>query len=248
MKVFCCNTQDEHMRRALLNLGWYENKNITSSFFDLKWMYMDNESDYKFLIEGQFYNHFQNNKELTTKIGLTNNLKDFSEYGANFDQFYPRCYDLGNNKEMIEFSADFEHTNMMILLKKHIKYFKTRCRGVLKEISKEIKKNIENKKTRTEKEVLMKMNRRKPKHIFKTSIFNETNKNKEFLINLNLMQIAMCYYKTLYNQIKNFIDEGKHYYDLSTIDRKFKEDLMNYSKLNPPFDPIPELEKVIIYL
>ena len=76
---------------------------------------MDNESDYKGLIEGQYYNHFQNNKELTTKIGLTNNLKEFCEYGANFDQFYPRCYDLGNNKELMEFTADFEHTNMMIL-------------------------------------------------------------------------------------------------------------------------------------
>ena len=110
MKVFCCNTQDEHMRRALLNLVWYENKNITSSFFDLKWMYMDNESDYKFLIEGQFYNHFQNNKELTTKIGLTNNLKDFSEYGANFDQFYPRCYDLNESADFDDFVEEYKFT------------------------------------------------------------------------------------------------------------------------------------------
>lgn len=231
------------MRRALLNFGWYENKNSNSSFFDLKWLYMDNESDYKGLIDGQYYNHFQNNKELTTKIGLTNNLKEFCEYGANFDQFYPRCYDLGNNKELMEFTADFEHTNMMILLKKHIRYFKSRI-NYLKEIKHEIKKKVEHKKTRNDKEIIMRMNRKKPKHIFKAACFNENVKNKDFIINMNLMQIAVCYYKTLYHQIKTFIDEGKHYYDLSTIDKKFKEELMNYSKLNPPYDPIPESEKV----
>ena len=74
--------------------------------------------------------------------------------------------------------------------------------------------------------------------------FNENLKNKDFIINMNLMQIAVCYYKTLYHQIKTFIDEGKHYYDLSTIDKKFKEELMNYSKVNPPYEPIPESEKV----
>ena len=163
-KVFCCNTQDEHLRRALLNLGWYENKNINSFFFDLKWVYIDNENDYKFLIDGQFYNHFQNNKELTTKIGLTNNLKEFSEYGVNFDEFYPRCYDLGNDKDLMEFSADFEHTNMMILLKKHIKYFKLKKKNLIKEIKMELKINEEKKKTRNDKVILMKMIKRKPKN------------------------------------------------------------------------------------
>ena len=245
-KVFCCNTQDEHMRRALLNFGWYENKNINSFFFDLKWVYMDNENDYKFLIDGQFYNHFQNNKELTTKIGLTNNLKDFCEYGIYFDQFYPRCYDLGNNKDMIEFTADYEHTNMMILLKKHIKYFKMKRKEIIKEINKELIIKEEKQKVKNQKEIMIKMIRRKPKNIFKACSYNEDTKKKDFLVNIHLIHIAICYFKTLYRQIKNYIDEGKHY-DLSTIDKKFKLELMNYSKTSPPYEVVFDTEKVHYY-
>ena len=86
----------------------------------------------------------------------------------------------------MEFTADFEHTNMMILLKRHIKYFKSRI-NYLKQIKVEIKKKAEHKKTRNEKEVIMRMNRKKPKHIFKAACFNENVKNKDFIINMNLM-------------------------------------------------------------
>lgn len=231
-KVFCCNTQDEHIRRALLNLGWFENKNNNSFFFDLKWVYMDNEQDYKFLIDGQFYNHFQNNKEITTKIGLSNNLKAFCEYGVNFDCFYPRCYDLGNDKELYEFVADFEHTNMMILLKKHIKYFKIKALKVIEEIKQELRKKEEKFQKSDKKVIFLKMQRKKPKNYFKNYVFHEeNNKNPDFLVNIHLIQIAVCYYRTLYQQIKNFIDEGRNY-DFSNIDKKYKEDLMEYSKYN----------------
>lgn len=242
-KVFCCNTQDSYVRRALLSFGWYENKNINSFFFDLKWVYIDDENDYKFLIEGQYYNHFQNNKELTTKIGLTNNMKEYCEYGVNFDEFYPRCYDLGNNKEMNEFIIDFENTNMMILLKKHIKYFKTKCPLKIKEVKKQLINKETKKKNTNEKEILWKRFRKKPQNIIKTSCFQEEEKNKDFLVNINLLHIAIHYYKTLYHQIINFIDEGKHY-DLNKIDKKFKEELMEYSKFNCPYESIPPINRV----
>lgn len=242
-KVFCCNTQDSYVRRALLSFGWYENKNINSFFFDLKWVYIDDENDYKFLIEGQYYNHFQNNKELTTKIGLTNNMKEYCEYGVNFDEFYPRCYDLGNNKEMNEFIMDFENTNMMILLKKHIKYFKKKCPMKIKQVKDQLINKETKKKNANEKDILWKRFRKKPQNIIKNSCYQEDEKNKDFLVNINLLQIAIHYYKTLYHQIINFIDEGKHY-DLNKIDRKFKEELMEYSKVNCPYESIPLTNRV----
>lgn len=246
-KVFCCNTQDDYIRRALLNFGWYENKNVNSYFFDLKWVYMDNENDYKFLIDGQFYNHFQNNKELTTKISLTNNMKQFCEYGINFDEFYPRCYDLGSNKEMREFVADFEQTNMMILLKKHIKYFKTKCPLLIKEVKKELIIKDQKRKEKTEKEIMWKKFKKKPKNIIKNCNFQNEKKNPNFMVNITLLQMALSYFKTVYDQIINFIDEGKHY-DLNMIDKKFKEELMNYSKINIPYDEVPLANKVCRFI
>jgi len=40
------------------------------------------------------YNHFLNNKELTTKIALQANLKNYIDYDAKVFEFFPRCYDL----------------------------------------------------------------------------------------------------------------------------------------------------------
>ncbi len=52
VKVFCFNSRDEHIKRALKKLGWIENPTAGSMLFDLKWTYTDVDSDYGTLMDG----------------------------------------------------------------------------------------------------------------------------------------------------------------------------------------------------
>ena len=61
------NSRDFHIRRALLKGGWVENKVQSSMFHNLKYSYKDEPVDYKIMRDGMFFNHFENNREITTK-------------------------------------------------------------------------------------------------------------------------------------------------------------------------------------
>lgn len=97
------NSQDDYIRRTLVKLGWKEIKSSNSNNFELKWIYIDSSDDYKLLQDNQFYNHFKNNTELTSKGRLHYNLKNNSSYGVNPEEFFPRCFDLGSDVEREEF-------------------------------------------------------------------------------------------------------------------------------------------------
>jgi hypothetical protein len=118
-RVFVMNSKDDHIRRALLSRGWVENSNSNSGAFHLKWAYSDTDADYKELRPGQFFNHFANNRSLTTKSGLCRALRGVCTYGINTDSFFPRCYDLGDLAQMEEFKLDYLRTAVLTVVKKH---------------------------------------------------------------------------------------------------------------------------------
>ena len=122
-RVFIINSQDDYIRRALKRKGWYENKVPTSHAFHLKWTYSDSEPDYRSLRPGQFFNHFQNNRRLTTKYGLSNCFRGNTEYGLDPEGFYPRTYDLGDAVQVEELKADYERTAALGVVKQHAEYF-----------------------------------------------------------------------------------------------------------------------------
>lgn len=122
-KVFILNSQDDHIRRILKQKGWSENKHLTSSAFHFKWSYTDSEADYKSLKPGQMFNHFQNNRELTTKSGLSKNLRSVDRYGVDIDTFFPRCYDLGIQAQVEEFKVDYKKQEIYNTVKRHAEYF-----------------------------------------------------------------------------------------------------------------------------
>ncbi len=122
--IFCFNSRDWHIKQALERFGWVENPSIDSQLFDLKWTYRDLETDYQKLNEGQYYNHFRNNQELTTKSGLMKNLIENAEFGMNRLNFFPRGYDLSQVHQLNEFKEDFEKTALGNLLKNLWKYLK----------------------------------------------------------------------------------------------------------------------------
>jgi hypothetical protein len=68
---------------------------------------------------------------LTTKVGLTNNLKYLKWWSTiPIDQFFPRSYDLSEMKEIGEFKEDFRVCRAESILKKFVK--KKECPAVEK--------------------------------------------------------------------------------------------------------------------
>ena len=94
--------------------------------FNVKWEFSDssNQDVYKNLRSNQFYNHFPDSRELTTKQGLNQNLHNITLPGVDIYSFYPRCYDLSDKRQFDLFEDDFNRTAILSCLKQHAKYFK----------------------------------------------------------------------------------------------------------------------------
>ena len=67
----------------------------------------------------QFYNHFADNRELTTKAGLCKNLWTNSSDQSilQISSFFPRCYDLSDAKQAEHFVNDFNQTAIFSVIK-----------------------------------------------------------------------------------------------------------------------------------
>jgi tubulin monoglycylase TTLL3/8 len=121
-KVFILSGGYGDLRNALLQRGWFENKNFNSNCFDLKWCLKAKEIDHSNLKEGQIVNHFAKATSITTKVGLTHSLKNLIWFkNIDVDSFYPRCFDLGMQEETDDFIEDFKATKAQSLLKIYVR-------------------------------------------------------------------------------------------------------------------------------
>lgn len=122
-KVFSFDSPDEHIRKALHQRNgsvWIENRRPGSQLWNLRWCATDSEADYRDLGEGDLYNHFQNNHELTTKVGLSRSLRRLAvDERVDVDAFFPRCYDMGVGSEREDFVLDFRRSAAFIVAKSH---------------------------------------------------------------------------------------------------------------------------------
>ncbi|CEM28295.1 unnamed protein product [Vitrella brassicaformis CCMP3155] len=117
------NGVEEAVRSTLLSMHWLEAppSQYQSPFFDLKWSIRDDQSEYNRLIDGQCFNHFRGNRELTTKGGLTRTLLRYSsEALVNTDTFFPTSYDLGNAIDRQDFLHCFRVSAAYGVLKRHL--------------------------------------------------------------------------------------------------------------------------------
>ena len=122
-----------------------QNAGHNSHLFNVKWEFSERDKDvYKLLHSNQFYNHFPDSRELTTKQGLNQNLNNITDPGVDIYNFYPRCYDLSDQRQVELFQDDFNRTAILACLKKHAKYFKRHCRDILKEIEAKDRLILEN--------------------------------------------------------------------------------------------------------
>ena len=68
-RYFYFDSEDQHIRKALLNEGWRETQLLTHHSLDLLWLYNNDKLECEAVkkLSGPYLNHFKNNHLLTTK-------------------------------------------------------------------------------------------------------------------------------------------------------------------------------------
>ena len=91
---------EPYIRRTIATLGWRDVPS-GSDKFHVKFDVLDENVKVN---ANQYYNHFVDNRQLTTKAGLCRNLWTQCHYEHNLkiSEIFPRCYDLSDEK-----SAEF---------------------------------------------------------------------------------------------------------------------------------------------
>lgn len=102
--------------------------------------------DFRTLRPGQLCNHFPNNQELTTKVGLARNLLRLSGCEHKCEWWFPRCYDFTDQTQIEWFSADYEKTAVVNYVRRHGDYFKSVHWREIKQIKREVERGGEWKK------------------------------------------------------------------------------------------------------
>jgi hypothetical protein len=115
-RIFCCPNAYPDLRAELLKRGWIDNRDMKSRFFDLKFS-KSGDVDYETLEPHQQVNHFWRSWELTTKVGLTMNIRNAHWHShMKADDFYPRAFNLYDPHERADFVADFKLTKAQAIL------------------------------------------------------------------------------------------------------------------------------------
>ncbi|KAF4691320.1 Tubulin tyrosine ligase-like, member, variant 2, partial [Perkinsus olseni] len=121
-RVFIIKGGYNDLKKALLRRGWVENLDSKSTNFDLKWTLNAKDIDYIALKDGQMANHFGRNREITTKTGLTSNLRNsYSVHNlTDMDDYYPRAYDLSDPQDVGDFILEYKLTKCMSILRQFL--------------------------------------------------------------------------------------------------------------------------------
>ena len=98
-------------------MGWIDNiASADPSKFHVKFDVSD--LDVK-VNQNQLYNHFADNREITTKAGLCKNLWNLCPYESQLQvsHLFPRCYDLSDARQTVAFREDFNQTAILSIIK-----------------------------------------------------------------------------------------------------------------------------------
>ena len=123
-KIFICSKAYQPLIKELERRGWHRNKDRQSLIFDLKYVILESESSMLVndLKPFQMVNHFYRNNLITTKVGLQHSLKNLIWSSSTpMDEFFPRCYDMSDFKEIDEFKEEHRIIRAESILKKYVK-------------------------------------------------------------------------------------------------------------------------------
>mmetsp|Transcript_3502 Transcript_3502/g.5971 ORF Transcript_3502/g.5971 Transcript_3502/m.5971 type:complete len:669 (+) Transcript_3502:853-2859(+) len=121
-RIFICSNAYQPLIQELERRGWHRNKDRKSSLFHLKYVILESESSMmEDLKPFQMVNHFLKNNLIVTKVGLQQSLKNLVWWSTiPQDQFFPKCYNLTDLKELQEFKEDFRVNRAEAILKKYL--------------------------------------------------------------------------------------------------------------------------------
>ncbi|CBZ50659.1 putative tubulin-tyrosine ligase family protein [Neospora caninum Liverpool] len=107
---------------CLQKRGWMMNRLVNTHFFDLKWKISDVDEDYRCLRREQLFNHFQNNRVMTTKAGLSRSFRLLAvEEQVRTEAFFPRCYDLSTLDDCMDFLVDYSRCEAVTVLMHYLR-------------------------------------------------------------------------------------------------------------------------------
>ena len=66
--------------------------------------------DYVNLLDKQYINHFEENKNITAKFGLCRNIRNIACNSKDPNVYFPRCYDINDVAELEDFYEDFKES------------------------------------------------------------------------------------------------------------------------------------------
>ncbi len=75
----------------------------------------------------------------------------------------------------------------------------------------------------------------------------EEKVNNRLIVHKFLTEVVIKYFRTLYKQNKSVIDNA-NYFDLQNMNQNTKQQIIAYSKLNPPYNKLDKKVKVTSYL
>jgi len=211
---------------------WYSTQKIPNTGVfacNMKWLAQDKDSDYSGLLEDQYINHFQNNKEITSKSFLNTNLNNYIESEIVIEDFYPKCYDFSFPDQLVYFKSEYFATVLFIILKKHIIYFRQKlgADGIAQIDA-------------LYQEVLQKEDRRRDKltqkiHTWGNIYMRAEEQDPNFIIDIILVEFCLSYFDSLYRQIMETEDQD-NYFPVAKYGRDLLKKFYRYSQLNPPYE------------
>lgn len=120
-KIFIVVGGYSTLKKALLERGWFENSERNSPIFDLKFAIKQSDVCSTDLQDFQIVNHFLKNNLITTKVGLTNSLKNLIWWNnVDIDSFFPKSFDLTEMQEQEDFKNEFRFLKAECIVKNFI--------------------------------------------------------------------------------------------------------------------------------
>merc|ERR1711924_537529 len=84
---------------------------------------MAGDIDHDHLKPNQIVNHYDRCRDLTTKVGLSLNLRQSIWHsGVDLEEYYPRAYDLSDPLERADFVLSFKFTKAESILRQFIQH------------------------------------------------------------------------------------------------------------------------------
>jgi tubulin monoglycylase TTLL3/8 len=131
-KLFVIIGHYDDLRQEMLRRGWVEHESHATGVKTASDKFKSNAFHFLYstkakdifripnLAGSQNINHFEGTKALTTKVGLTHNMKNLIwRHTIDIDAFFPQSYDLSDLKgdELKDFQEDFRYCQTIAFLK-----------------------------------------------------------------------------------------------------------------------------------